>query len=132
MSLSNLTLLAGATIAVSGGTAQTFAPEGTQVNRGIQVADVAVDDITERTVCVFKNTSGALQPNGTFSKDRRTAKISIPELLEDGTLDYATLEVTLIKSPRRGATTVAALKNGGAQLIVDADTSNFWLMGATS
>lgn len=131
MAITNMSLLTGPTISVTGGTAQTFAPDGTKVNRGIAVSDVAVDSITSRHQAVFKNTPGTLQPDKTWSKDRRTAKYVIPEVLADGSIDFATLEITLVKSPLRGATTVNALKEKGIQLIQDADCTNFWLNGST-
>lgn len=130
MALTNIALLTGATVSATGGTAQTFAPNGTRVNRGISVSDIAVDNVLTQHSIVFKNTPGALQPDGTWSKDRREAKYVIPEVLADGTVDFATLEISMVKSPLRGLTTVNALKEKGAQLVIDADVSNFWATGA--
>lgn len=130
MPISNMTLLTGPTISVSGGTTQTFATDGTIVSRGISVSDVAGDTITKQSV-VAKNTPGVLQPDKTYSKDRRSIKFVYPEVLADGTLDFAFIEVSLVKSPLRGAATVALLKEKGVQLIQDADLTNFWVMGST-
>ena len=132
MAITNLTLLTGPTISITGGTAQTFAPDGTVVNRGISVSDVAEDNVTARASCVVKNVKGVLQPDGSWSKDRRSAKIVMPGILADGTVDFAFLEITLVKSPLRGASTVTALKEKGIQLIHDADLTSFWSMGAIS
>lgn len=130
MGLTNLSLLTAPSISVTGGTAQTFAPDGTPVIRGIQVADVAIDSVVERHVVVCKNTTGSLQNDGSWSKDRRSVKYAIPEVLSDGSVDFAYIEVSLVKSPLRGATTVATLKEKGVQLIHDADFVSFWTMGA--
>lgn len=130
MSITNLALLTGPTISVSGGTAKSFAPDGTKVTRGIQVADVAEADIRTRDLCVFKNTSGQLQNDGTWSKDRRSAKIVAPEVLSNGVQDFPFFEITLVKSPLHDAAKLAAMKELAIQLLTDSDLSNFWLTGA--
>lgn len=131
MSIENLTLLTGPTIAVSGGTTQTFAPDGSVVNRGVSVSDVAEADIRTRDVCVFKNTNGSLQNDGSWSKDRRSVKFVSPDLLPDGvTQDFPYFEITLVKSPLHTAAKLAAMKEKAIQLISDTDLSNFWSMGS--
>lgn len=130
MSISNLTLLTAPTIAVTGGTTQTFAPNGTKVTRGVSVADVAATSILDQDTCVFKNTQGTLQSDGSFSKDRREAKYVHPYVFPDGSLDYAYIEVRLVRNPSRPATEVPLLKEKAVQLINDADLSNFWTNGS--
>lgn len=131
MSIENLSLLTGPTITPTGGTIQTFAPDGVTVNRGIQVSDVSEADIRTRDLCVFKNTSGSLQSNGLWSRDRRTAKFVSPDLLPDGvTQDFPFFEITLVKSPLHSAAKLAAMKEKAVQLILDADLANFWLTGS--
>lgn len=130
MSFANLQLLNAPTIAVSGGTAQSFAPDGTIVTRGIQVADTSVDSVTSRPVVVAKNQPGTLQSNGSWSRDRRSVKYVLPEVLADKTVDFAFIEITVVKSPLRGASTINVLKEKGVQLIYDTDLTNFWQFGA--
>lgn len=130
MSINNLTLLNGPTISVTGGTVQNFSPDGSDVKRGVQVADVAEADIRTRDLVVFKNTSGSLQTDGTWSKDRRSAKFVSPDLLPDGKQDFPFFEVTLVKSPLHDAAKLTAMKEKAAQLITDADLSSFWLTGS--
>jgi hypothetical protein len=130
MAISNMTLLTGTTVSATGGSNQVFAPDGTVVNRGISVSDVAGDTVIRPSV-VAKNTPGVLQPDKTYSKDRRSIKYVVPEVLADGSTDFAFIEVTMVKSPLRGASTVNALKEKGAQLIIDSELANFWSMGST-
>lgn len=131
MSIENLTLLTGPTVSITGGTTQTFAPDGAVVNRGVSVSDVSEADIRTRDVCVFKNTNGQLQNDGTWSKDRRSAKFVSPSLLPDGvTQDFPYFEITLVKSPLHSAAKLAAMKEKAIQLINDADLANFWSVGA--
>lgn len=128
--IENMVLLNAPTIATSGGTAQTFAPDGTFVNRGVSVSDVGEADIRSRASCVFKNTSGSIQPNGTWSKDRRSVKYVSPGLLPDGSQDFSFIEINVVCSPLRAAAVLADLKSKGAQLLLDADTTNFFNTGA--
>ena len=130
MSITNLTLLNGPTISVTGGTTQTFSPDGSDVKRGVQVADTAEADIRTRDLVVFKNTSGSLQSDGSWSKDRRSAKFVSPELLPDGKQDFPFFEITLVKSPLHGSAKLAAMKEKAIQLISDSDLSGFWLTGS--
>ena len=132
MPIKDLTLLAAPTISVTGGTSKAFAPDGTAVNRGIQVSDSSEPDIRTRDICVFKNSSGTLQADGKWSKDRRSAKIVSPEVLSDGTQDFPFIEISLVKSPLHGAAKLAALKEYAVQLLTDTDTATFWNTGAIS
>lgn len=132
MSIQNMALLTGPTVSITGGTAQTFAPDGTVVNRGVSVSDVSESDIRTRDICVFKNSSGVLQPDGSWSKDRRSAKFVSPELLSDGNQDFPFFEITLVKSPLHDAAKLTAMKEKAIQLLADSDTANFWSTGALS
>lgn len=128
--IENMVLKSAPTITVSGGTDQTFAPDGTVVTRGISVSDVAEADIRKRAQCVFKNTSGSLQPNGTWSKNRRSMKYVKPGLLPDGTQDFPFVEINIVYSPLWTANELADLKEKGAQMLMDLDTASFILTGA--
>ena len=130
MSVENASLLTGPTITVTGGTAQTFAIDGTVVNRGVQIADTAEADVRTRDVIVFKNVSGAMQTNGTWSKDRRSAKFVSPDLLPDGTQDFPFFEISLVKSPLWTQAKLDSMKEKAVQLLTDADFASFWQMGS--
>lgn len=130
--ISNLALLTGPTVSITGGTAQTFAVDGTDVKRGVQVSDSSEADIRTRDLCVFKNTSGQLQSDGTWSKYRRSAKFVSPEVLADGTQDFPFFEITLVKSPLHDAAKLTAMMEKAIQLLADSDVSGFWLTGALS
>lgn len=129
MSLTNLTLLSGATITATGGTAVNFGPDGSIVNRGIAVSDVAEADVRTRDICVFKNAKGTLQSDGSWSKDYRSAKVTCPDLLPDGTQDFPSIEIIYRGSPLNPATKLTALKTFAAQILIDSDTAGFWTSG---
>lgn len=130
MSLVNMTLSSGATVSATGGTSVQFGPDGTIVNRGIAVADTTESDVRTQDKVIFKSTKGTLQSDGTWSKDRRSAKIVCPDLLSDGTQDFPSIEISYVGSPLNSAAKLAALKVYAAQVLIDTDTSSFWATGA--
>lgn len=130
MSIENLTLLAAPTISITGGSAKTFTPDGTVVNRGISVSDISVTDIRVRPQVVCKNQSGSLQPDGKWSKDRREVKIVLPGLLPDGSQDFPFGSVSMVVNPLWGPSTVQAIREYLVGLIMDSDMTNFWSTGS--
>lgn len=132
MSLVNLTLASGATVSAAGGTVVNFGPSGAVVNRGIQVVDVAEADIRTQDMVTFKSVRGALQSDGTWSKNRFTAKVTCPDLLSDGSQDFPSIEINYVGSPINTAAKLAALKSFAAQLLIDSDTTLFWQNGSLS
>lgn len=130
MSLVNLTLLVGATVGVTGGTSVQFSPDGSEVSRGISVVDSTEADVRTQDKVIFKSTRGAIQQDGKWSKDRRSAKIVAPDLLSDGTQDFPYIEISYVGSPLNAAAKLAALKLYAIQLLNDSDTAAFWSTGA--
>lgn len=130
MSLVNLTLLTGPTVSITGGTSVQFSPEGTDVKNGLSVVDSTESDIRTQDKVIFKGTRGTLQPDGTWSKDRRSAKFVSPDLLPDGTQDFPFFEISYVGSPLTTATKIAEMKLKAIQLIHDSDCSAFWATGA--
>lgn len=130
MSLVNLTLLSGATVGATGGTSVQFGPDGSVVTRGLAVVDTTESDIRTQDKVIFRGTKGTLQADGTWSKDRRSAKIVCPDLLSDGKQDFPSIEISYVGSPLNTAVKIAALKNYAAQLIIDSDMSAFWNTGS--
>lgn len=130
MAISSASLLTGPTIAVSGGTAQTFARDGLVVTRGISVSDINEADIRTRDSIVVKSTKGTLQTDKSWSKDRREAKFVSPELLSDGSQDFPFFRIEYVGSPLHSAAKIAAMKEKAVQLLTDADFANLWSMGA--
>lgn len=130
MPISTASLLTGPTIAVSGGTAQTFARDGLPVVRGISISDVAEPDVRTRDSIVVKSTMGTLQADGTWSKNRREAKFVSPDLLADGTQDFPFFRIEYVGSPLHGSAKIAAMKEKAVQLLTDSDFAGLWTMGA--
>lgn len=130
MSLVNLTLLNGPTVSITGGTSVQFGPDGSIVNRGISVIDTTEADVRTQDKVVFKSIKGTLQQDGTWSKDRRSAKVVCPDLLSDGSQDFPAIEISYVGSPLNSAAKLTALKLYAIQVLNDSDTASFWSTGA--
>lgn len=130
MSIENMTLLAAPTIAITGGSAKTFTPDGTVVNRGISVSDTSITDIRVRPQVVCKNQSGNLQADGKWSKSRREVKIVLPGLLPDGSQDFPFGSISLVVNPLWGPSVVQSIREYLTCLLNDSDMANFWATGS--
>lgn len=129
MPIQGCTLLAGATVAATGGTATTFNQDGSKVINGICVVDSAESDIRTQDKIIVKGTRGTLQTDGTWSKDRRSTKFVSPDPMPDGTLDFGFIEISYVGSPLRTTAQRAHMKVMAAQMLSDSDFAAFWENG---
>lgn len=130
MGLQNMQITTGATIAVSGGTAQTFSPDNLEVAGGVHVVDATVSDFRVRPGITFKAKSPTKKTDGTFTKEIRSGKLVLPYLDSAGIVQYDFVEVTTSLTP--GSVQLQELRKKGAQLLIDADTDNFYVVGSKS
>lgn len=128
MGLQNLQITTGATIAVSGGTAQTFSPDNLEVAGGIHVVDATVSDFRVRPGITFKAKSPTKKSDGTFTKEIRSGKLVLSYLDSAGIVQYDFVEVTTSLTP--GSINLPELRKKGAQLLIDSDTDNFFTVGS--
>lgn len=128
MGLQNMQITTGATIAVSGGTAQTFSPDNLEVAGGVHVVDATVSDFRVRPGITWKAKSPMKKSDGTFTKEIRSGKLVIPYLDSAGIVQYDYVEVTTSLTP--GSINLPELRKKGAQLLIDADTDNFYVVGS--
>lgn len=128
MGLQNMQITTGATIAVSGGTAQTFSPDNLEVAGGVHVVDATVSDFRVRPGITFKAKSPTKKTDGTFTKEIRSGKLVMPYLDSAGNVQYDFVEVTTSLTP--GSVNLLELRKKGAQLLIDADTDNFYVVGS--
>lgn len=128
MGLQNLQITTGATIAVSGGTAQTFSPDNLEVAGGIHVVDATVSDFRVRPGITFKAKSPTKKSDGTFTKEIRSGKLVLSYLDSAGIVQYDFVEVTTSLTP--GSINLPELRKKGAQLLIDSDTDHFYTVGS--
>lgn len=128
MSLQNMQLLTGATVAFSGGTAQSFTPDNLEIPGGLHVVDMSVADFRIRPQITFKAKSPVKKTDGSYSKEIRSAKLVMSFIDANGVTQYDWVEVTTSLTP--GSTNLSELRKKGAQLACDTDTDNFYTIGS--
>lgn len=91
MAIRNGSILTGATIAATGGTASTLKSTGLDVPGGVQVTDFSVADMRLRPTITFKSRPATLQRDGSWSKQKVDYTIRMPKVLADlsVTVNYA-------------------------------------------
>jgi len=137
MSLIDLSILAGATVAATGGTAVNYEPDGKDIPNGLHLINTAVSDFTTRPQLTArsKDPSRVIGANGAFvgyGKDKRSVVLVEPFLAANGTLHFNLIRLEREVHPELSAASALDLLNKGAQLLTSTDTSGFWATGSTA
>jgi len=131
MGLKNMSLLAGATIAPSGGTAQVFADNGVTISNGVQLVVPADVDYTTRRGATVKFRPPVVDTKtGVYGKDKKSISYVKPMVLSTGQVVFNTIRIEREVHPSLAAADCTELNKIGAQLLVDADTDGFWATGS--
>lgn len=132
MGLKTMSLLAGGTVATTGGTAQVFATNGITIPNGTQVIVPADTDYTTRRVATFKVRAASIDPKtGVYSKDKKSVTYVKPIVLASGAISFCTLRIEREVNPALSAADALEMNKIGAQLLVDSDVADFWANGST-
>lgn len=133
MSLKNMTLLAGASLAATGGAALTLSEDGVVIQGGLHlIVNEDADMMTRRTVTV-KNRPASYDPRSkTWSKAKQSMVFAQPMTLGDGSIVFNTIRIEREVHPSVSQTDAFAFNVIGAQLLFDADVCPFWLTGSLS
>lgn len=131
MGIQNMTLLDGATVSATGGTTQTFTPDGVTVPNGIHVADAANADFKTRENIVFRTKNPALV-NGEYSKGKRWVTFVVPQVLTSGTIVFNLVRIEVEVHPDMASADFTDMLKKAAQLFVDTDLATFWSAGSLS
>lgn len=129
MGIQNATLLAGATISVSGGTAKTFNPDGFAVPNGIHVVDIGDADYRTRLNITAKNRNPVLV-NGKFSKAKRWLTLVKPQVEADGSISFNVIRTEIEFTTTLPAADYTDLLKMNAQLFTDSDFTSFLTIGS--
>lgn len=131
MPVNNSALMDSATsCSVTGGSAQTFTNCGNEVKNGKMVEAKAVSDFRLRPTIKVTNRRSVQNNDGTWSKEKREATIVIPRLLDSGAYGYELIRIQKETYPDISTAERLNLKLSGAQLLFDADYTDFWDSGA--
>lgn len=133
MGLKNMSLLASATIAPSGGSALVFADDGVTVPNGVHLVVPADTDYqTRRSVTAKYRPPTFNQATSSYGKDKKSISLTLPIVLTDGKVVFNVIRVEREVHPSVSAAACTELNKLAAQLLVDADTDNFWAAGSLS
>lgn len=133
MGLKNMSLLATATISVSGGSALAFADNGVSIPNGIQVIVPSDIDYQTRRVATVKYRPPTIDPKTrVYSKDKKSISLTLPQVLADGRVVFNTIRVEREVHPSLSAATAVELNKLAAQLLIDTDADAFWATGSLS
>jgi hypothetical protein len=133
MGLKSMSLLTGATIGATGGTALVFADDGQTITNGVHLVVPADADYQTRRQATAKYRAPVLDAKtGAYGKDKKSISYAIPIVLTDGRVVFNTIRVEREAHPSLSAAELTDLNVIGAQLLTDADALGFWATGSTS
>lgn len=133
MGLKTMSLLAGATVSASGGTALAFSDDGVSIANGIHLIVPADTDYQTRRMVTVKYRQPTIDAKtGVYSKDKKSISLALPQVLASGQVVFNTIRIEREVHPSLTAAAALELCTLGAQMLVDADTAAFWANGSLS
>lgn len=133
MGLKTMSLLAGATVSATGGTALAFAEDGQTIQNGVHLIVPADADYQTRRQVTAKYRPPTLDPKtGAYSKDKKSISLALPLVLSNGQVVFNTIRIEREVHPSLSAANALELCKLGAQILTDSDTTDFWATGALS
>lgn len=130
MGLKTMSLLAGATVSATGGTALAFLDDGVSIQNGVHLVVPADADYQTRRQATAKVRQPVVDPKtGAYGKDRKTISFTVPQVLADGKVVFNVIRVEREVHPSLSAANALELNKIGAQLLVDSDCADFWAAG---
>jgi hypothetical protein len=129
MGLLTASILTGATISATGGTAQTFGSNGKEVTNGVQVIDTSVTDFRTRPTLTAKTADPVQLPDGSLTKDKRIVTYAEPFVDTRGVIQYDYLRIERRIHPESPASKGVEFNKKGAQLLNDTDFTSYWATG---
>lgn len=133
MGLKSMSLLAGASVAASGGSALVFADDGVTIQNGVHLIVPADTDYQTRRQVTAKVRQPTLDARtGVYGKDKKSISLSLPTVLADGRVVFNTIRLEREVHPSLPAADAEELNKLGAQMLTDADVLAFWATGSLS
>lgn len=133
MALKNMSLLAGATISATGGTALAFAEDGQSIQNGVHlIVPADTDYVTRRQITAKVRLPVLDAKTGVYGKDKKSITLVLPMTLATGQVVFNTMRIEREVHPTLAAATAVEMNKLGAQLLSDTDLDSFWATGALS
>lgn len=133
MGLKTMSLLSGATLSASAGTALGFTDNGVTVSNGIQLtAPTDSDYQTRRTITAKYKPATVTPKTSAYGKDKKSITIVKPSVLASGEVVFNLIRIEREVHPSLAAADCLELNKLGAQVLFDTDLDNFWQIGSLS
>lgn len=133
MGLKTMSLLSGATISASGGTALAFAEDGVTIPNGIHlIVPGDTSYITRRQVTAKYRPPAIDAKTGNYGKDKKSLTLVKPIQLADGSVVFETLRIEREMHPSSADADAVEMLKLGAQMLTDSDCTAFWSTGSLS
>lgn len=132
MGLKNLSILTGATLSATGGTAKVFADDGVTIQNGVHTMVPATADYRVRESATYKFRPPQLLVDGTYTRDKKGVSLNIPYILASGKVVNNVIRIEREVHPEWAAANAVDLNKMAAQLLFDSDTDSFWSAGSLS
>lgn len=133
MGLKTMSLLTGAAVAASGGSALVFADDGVTIQNGLHLIVPADADYQTRRQLTAKYRPPTLDPKtGVYGKDKKSISLALPIVLPSGQVVFNTIRIEREVHPSLSAANAFELCKLGAQLLTDSDVEAFWASGSLS
>lgn len=116
--------------AITGGTDQTFTPDGVAIPNGLHLADAATADFRVRPSVTLKTRNPQYNTGTGFTKGKRWASLTCPITLASGETAYNVFRVEVEIHPESTVAQEKDVRMRGAQLLFDADLDSFWTSGS--
>lgn len=130
MSLKNASILVGAALSATGGTAKVFADDGVTIQNGLHLTVPAVADFRVRDSLTVKYRPPQLQPDGAYTRDKKEMSFNIPQLLASGKVVNNVIRVSREVHPELSAAAAVDFNKLAAQMLFDTDFDGFWSAGS--
>lgn len=131
MSVQNAVILAGPTIAVSGGTSKAFTPSSQKVINGINIVDTTATDYRTRPNVSLRATEAVYDKSGVcVAKAIRKATVTRPKLLASGSIDFPCVEIAFKVHPETTDAELLQLIEMGVQVFTSTHFENFRKFGS--
>lgn len=130
MGLRTMSLLAGAAVTASGGTALAFSDDGVSIPNGLHMVVPSDANYQTRRQVTAKVKQPTVDPKtGVYGKDRKSISLTVPMVLIDGKVVFNVIRVEREVHPSYAAADALELNKLAAQLLTDTDTADFWAAG---
>lgn len=135
MSVRNASILSGSTyVAPTGGTAFVFADDGVSIQNGVHLTVPATADYTVRESATLKYKPPSLQPDGTYTRDKKSISYNVPIKLAGDEVRVSNCVIRIEREvhPEMSAAQALEINAKACQLLMDADFALFWSAGSLS